>query len=330
MNVRLLDCTLRDGGYVNNWEFGRQNIEDIIAALVSAGMDFIECGFLKPCAQLNSSLFDGIYKGKNPVIGYIKKYPEQKFSLMINAGEFDVNTLQEENVSGNMFIRIAFRKDVLERAVADARILIEKAFNVFLNPMFINTYTEQELDYLINIVNDIKPYALCITDTSGSLVRKDIIKLAGYIDKRLLDCVTLDFHSHNNLNCSLENALAFAGLGLKRDLIIDCCVSGMGRGAGNLDTAKIIKKLGGYDVRPVNKCAGKIISKIYKTSPWGVSYALYNTAKMLCHPDYAGILESDGIKTSMYKKVLSCIPEDSRYRYNKTVAEKLINNLKDR
>ena len=109
MKVRLLDCTLRDGGYVNNWNFGSKNIENIIASLVSAGIDFIECGFLKPCGAAGSSLFDGVSNGKNPLNTYIKDYPEQKFTLMYNAGEVDVKKLLKDKIPDNVFVRIAFR-----------------------------------------------------------------------------------------------------------------------------------------------------------------------------------------------------------------------------
>ena len=46
MSLKLLDCTLRDGGYVNDWNFGKENIIAIINGLVSANIDLIEVGFL--------------------------------------------------------------------------------------------------------------------------------------------------------------------------------------------------------------------------------------------------------------------------------------------
>ncbi len=325
MEINLLDCTLRDGGYVNNWNFACDDIKAIISSLVSAGVEFVECGFLKMQGQYNSTLFDGIKKGCNPLVEYIKDYPEQKFTLMFNAGEFDVESLLKEEIPDNIYIRIAFRKNLAARALQDAELLLKNGIKVFVNPMFTNIYTETELNSLLEEVNRLKPYALCITDTAGGLIVKNTIKLVKFIDKKLERGIAIDFHSHNNLNLSFSNASAIAGLKLRHNLILDCCISGMGRGAGNLNTVDIAKYLGRYNVGVINKGAGKIISDIYKKIPWGLSYALYQSGRLVCHPDYAIYLENSKIKHAEYKKLLSSLPEDFKYKYNKTAAENLLN-----
>ena len=323
MKVRLLDCTLRDGGYVNNWNFGSKNIENIIASLVSAGIDFIECGFLKPCGAAGSSLFDGVSNGKNPLNTYIKDYPEQKFTLMYNAGEVDVKKLLKYKIPDNVFVRIAFRKNQAEQAFNDAGYLIGAGVNVFINPMFTNTYSQKELYYFISKMNILKPYAVCITDTSGSMSGKETLKLAKYFDDKLTAGIQIDFHSHNNLNLSFNNSLALTKINLKRGLILDCCLSGMGRGAGNLATGKIAKIIGGYNLNFIHAAEHAIISKIYRKNPWGVSYALYQSGRLMCHPDYALYLENTDVKQSDYKKILASIPEEYKYKYNRQIIQKL-------
>ena len=51
MGVQILDCTLRDGGYVNNWEFGRHAIASILDKLEAGGVEIVECGFLTSCPR---------------------------------------------------------------------------------------------------------------------------------------------------------------------------------------------------------------------------------------------------------------------------------------
>ncbi len=324
MKVHLLDCTLRDGGYVNNWMFGSENIEKIIKSLICAGMDFIECGFLKKCGISGSSLFDGVCTGINPLISYIDAYPKQNFTLMYNTGEIDIEVFLKDKIPQNLFIRMAFRKNQLEQALYEAGLLVDCGIKVFINPMFTNTYSPDERYNLIKAVNILKPFAVCITDTSGSMTKKDTLRLVKYFDKNLGAGILIDFHSHNNLNLSLTNSLAIVKQKLNHDLILDCCISGMGRGAGNLSTEEIIKKIGQKSYLQINMNGRKIIADIYKKTPWGVSYALYQSAKSLCHPDYALYIENTAVKQQQYKRILTSIPESFKYKFNKLEIEKII------
>ena len=91
--IQVLDCTLRDGGYCNNWRFGKDNIVKIIDKLCDAGIDIVECGFLtnKDCGNPDVSRFESI----EAVSGYIKDKKNSKIVLMANYGEFDFDKLPE-------------------------------------------------------------------------------------------------------------------------------------------------------------------------------------------------------------------------------------------
>ena len=103
-SVKILDCTLRDGGYVIDWMFGEKTIQSILKELHLAKIDYIECGFLKETQ---------IEKGKTffSSINDLEKYiiPEQKYTLMINFGEYDISHFSECK-NKNIKIRIAFKK----------------------------------------------------------------------------------------------------------------------------------------------------------------------------------------------------------------------------
>ena len=325
MEIQLLDCTLRDGGYVNDWNFGEANIEFIIDSLVNSGINYIECGFLKLEGKFGTSVYDGIYTGQNPLSSYLVTYPKQKFTVMYNAGEFEPEKILKEKILQNLFIRIAFRKNYVDKAVNDAYKLIDAGVNVFLNPMFTNSYSKEELDLLIKKVNVIHPYALCITDSTGSLTTKNLAELVCYFDTKLDKKIILGYHSHNNLNLAYKNVLNLINLRISRPVIADCCISGMGRGAGNLNTVEIVKKFPKqYNYKFVKNCADKIVSKIYKYSPWGPSYALFQTAKLMCHPSYGLYLESKNIKQSNYKKILSLKKKEKKYKFDKDAINKII------
>ena len=104
--IKVLDCTLRDGGYVNNWEFGQKNIEQILDNLVISNLDYIELGFLKDVEyDKNKTVFSKI----NEIKELCKNYSEQEFCIMINFGEFNIENLPQSDFQ-NINIRLAFKK----------------------------------------------------------------------------------------------------------------------------------------------------------------------------------------------------------------------------
>ena len=114
-------------------------------------------------------------------------------------------------------------------------------WDVFANPMSTNTYTKKELEDLIREVNLIKPYGLSIVDTLGNMYEQDVVNIFEFIDKFLDKKIAIGFHSHNSMQLSFSNTKALLKMNLDRILIIDSCLYGMGRGAGNLCSELIIK-----------------------------------------------------------------------------------------
>ncbi len=327
MEVKLLDCTLRDGGYINGWRFGCKNIYTIIEALVSANIDFIELGFFKnsQVSSINSTLFDSVINGINPFYNFVKDFPMQKFSLMVNAGELSAEFLLKEKIPENVFIRISFRKDYKREALNLADKLINKNVKVFLCPMFVSTYSKENLKSLINEINCLNPYVLSLTDTSGSMLPSQVGELMLYADTLLNNQIALAFHSHNNLNMSYDIANSLLKLDLSRSLILDSCLAGMGRGAGNLSTLKIAEGFKEkYDTILLEKAEKLILNKYYSVSPWGVSEGLAVAAKNSCHPDYGIFLDSSEIKPSSYNYILSLIPEKNKYKFNRQIIEQIV------
>ena len=112
--IRVLDCTLRDGGYVNNWDFGKNNIIKIISSLTQAKVNFIECGFLKKINyNPNVSLFSDINQ-LNSIIN--NQNSETKYTLMINYGEYPIDNIIN-NVNKKIMLRVSFKKKHLNEAL---------------------------------------------------------------------------------------------------------------------------------------------------------------------------------------------------------------------
>ena len=318
-NIKVLDCTLRDGGYVNNWEFRRNNISKILSNLVKAGVDYIECGFFKPKDyEENKSLFSYIEQ--------LEKFiPENsnntKYTLMINYGEYDIDAIPECK-NKNVMFRIAFKKAQVTDALKYCEQLKDKGYGIFINPMHTNTYSISELLKLIEQVNGIQPVGFTIVDTTGGMKKRDILTFFYTIDSALNSDIALCFHSHNNLQLSFSNAQCLMEICNNRELIIDSTVFGMGRGAGNLCSELITQYIndnynGHYDIVPILKIIDEQINPIFAKTPWGYSVPYYLAATNHCHPNYAKYLvDKQTVPVEIINELLQAIPDNKKAGYD--------------
>ena len=317
--IQVLDCTLRDGGYINQWKFGQEIIKKTIHSLVETNIDIIELGFLTKSLEYdeNITLFSSIKEAINLII---PGKSSSTYVLMINHGEYDLNTLPES--SNLVGLRYAFHKNDLYKAMEQSKIIIKKGYKLFLQPMVINAYTTKDITTLIDFANDLQPYALYIVDSFGVLSPNDVIKYANRFDSEMVESIKIGFHSHNNKQFSMANSVTFID-SLNRDIIIDSSIYGMGRGAGNLNTEIIIDYINHYQGNNNYKSLNllEIIEKYYyplqRKSPWGYSLPFYLSAKHCLHPNYAKhLIDLDTLDIEEIEQILETISVNDRTVYN--------------
>lgn len=107
MPIRLLDCTLRDGGYINHWDFKERQIEMILRSLSSSGIEIVECGYLmrNPNFKKGSTLYSDISD-----IATHAKTKNQSYVVMINHGDYTIDKLVPQNETAIDGIRLAFHQ----------------------------------------------------------------------------------------------------------------------------------------------------------------------------------------------------------------------------
>ena len=313
-NIKILDCTLRDGGYVNDWCFGKENINKILFSLYQANIDYIECGYLN-----ENTVFDNnkcIYQNISQI-----ENPTNNLAIMINYGEFSI-----ENIPDNceIIFRIAFKEKDYKNALEFCKQLKNKKCSFFINPMHTNFYNKENLLDLINTTNKLKPIALTITDTIGAMNQKETLEIFNFIDKNLDENISICFHSHNNLNLSFLNAKTLIEACKNRELILDTTVFGIGRGAGNLKTEFLAEYLKSkYDIKLLSKIKDEIIFPVYDKHAWGFNEAYQISALYKLHPNYARFLIEKNVKIEQTKKILSLISDKEKLIYNKKLIESL-------
>ncbi|MGE7945702.1 aldolase catalytic domain-containing protein [Lysinibacillus sp. NPDC093688] len=326
MKISVLDCTLRDGGYINNWLFRKKNILSIVRHLDEANVDFIECGYLNYSFQFNSdsTIFPTIES-----INYItSSSTNSKMVAMVNFGEYPLLEIPDNNNFGLCGIRVAFHQNDWFAAIEYCRGIQSKGYKVFVQPMITNNYSDRELLELINAVNELKPFAFYIVDSFGVMKETDLIRISLLIDNNLHPIIKLGYHAHNNLQLAFSNAQTFTKLNLRREKIIDSSVYGMGRGAGNLNTELYTQFLNDnfierYKIKPLLEIIDESLLAIYQSKYWGYSLPHFISAKHNCHPNYATYLVSkNSLTIDDIENIISKIDQVYKNSFNKEYAEK--------
>lgn len=196
--IRLLDCTLRDGGYCNNWTFGYDNIQKIIDGLVEANVDIVECGYISQKQEYNRDRTQ--FVSFEDVGRFIPNDREGKiFVGMINYGEFNIDDIPVCDGTSVDGIRITFHKKNRIAGLEFCKKVKEKGYKIFIQGMVSLAYSDEEFIDLIHRVNEFEPYAFYIVDSFGMMKGKDLIRLFYTVEHNLKKTIHIGFHSHNNM-----------------------------------------------------------------------------------------------------------------------------------
>lgn len=326
-NIKVLDCTLRDGGYINDWNFGKEKAKIIVNLLQKANLDYIEIGFLTAKKSTeDQTLLDSFNKIKTFLP---EKYDKNKLFGMITYGEFQIEQVPDVKDSPVEGIRVIFKKAKREEALEYCKEIKKKGYKLFINPTFTDQYADEELLTILKEIQNIHPYGVSIVDSMGVMKEKDLLRLYYLIDNNLTNDIALCFHSHNNLQLSFSNAQCLMKVCNNRELIIDSTVFGMGRGAGNLCTELITQYINDnynshYDIVPVLKIVDEQINPIFAKTPWGYSVPYYLAATNHCHPNYAKYLvDKQTVPVEVINQLLQTIPDDKKSTYNTNLIKQI-------
>ena len=327
-NIQVLDCTLRDGGYCNQWNFGEKNIKKISNGLVEAGIDIVELGFLTNKVRYDKNISK--YTTFKEVIKMIpQERKERMFVCMINYGEYDLKDIPNYTEGSLDGFRVAFHKKDMIAALEFCKCLKEKGYKVFIQAMVTLSYNDQELFVLIKRVNEFVPYSFYIVDSFGVMKKKDLIRLFYIVENNLGKNIFIGYHSHNNMQLAYSNAQTLIDIRTKRSIIIDSSVFGMGRGAGNLNTELVVEYINDnveqrYFLKPLFTIIDEILNDFYQKNSWGYSLPNYLSAKHNIHPNYASYLDAKKTLTvENMDDIFYMMDNEKKSEYDSNYIEKL-------
>jgi YrbI family 3-deoxy-D-manno-octulosonate 8-phosphate phosphatase len=352
-NVEMLDCTIRDGGYLNNWEFTDDEVLECYKCVSDAGYKYFEIGF-----KSNEILTKGKgkwYYSKEEDIKNIKSNYSNgcKIAVMIKMGDFcesDFLNKIESNIDlvrvlmerSNVFLlngNIFYSEEDVQKAAVSINNLIEKGYEVAFNIGCADIISDNEIDFICKHICNIKLKALYLADTYGSFDEKNIPIILNKFQRNLnkynpSNKIVFGFHIHNNNNDALlkYNFSKYFGVGM-----IDSCICGLGRGAGNLQTEQIL----------LNKFYETMIIKdqFWNTLSIGSKLCKYNdflteqtyfkmffyalSGKLALHPDYIKeLIDNNEIinkqKYDLIIKLNEFVKLNKIFNYDKSIIKTLL------
>lgn len=329
--ITVLDVTLRDGGCVNNFNFGQVYMEKILKAQEESGVEMIEMGYIdekngSECGRtqyINEKVISSsILKRKKKGVTYV---------AMMDYGKFNPINLSPRNETSIDGIRVAFHKKDMRNMVEVCKIILSKGYMVFIQPMITLRYSDAELLELIHIVNTelSDASAFYIVDTFGEMRPNDMARVMNLVDHNLMKGIPMGFHSHNNIQMSYSNACAMLQFPTQRNLMVDSSIMGMGKGAGNLNTELLLEHLNifyrkSYYLPPLLEVIDKVINQLHSEYYWGYAPEYYLSSANHCTPSYAShYYNKHQLPIDQVAELLGMIDEKKKISFDKNYAEEL-------
>lgn len=319
--IQLLDCTLRDGAYIVDAQFGVPAMKGIIKKLRNANIDIIECGWLKNQEYKKGSTF---YHTPADLEEYIDvKDPNVTYVAMIDWDRYDLDSLPYNNGRSIDAIRIVFPKEKFREGIALGDKVKEKGYKVFFQAANTLAYSDLELIELAEEINKAHPEALSIVDTFGAMYQEDLDRIISILNNNVDSDIRLGFHSHNNqqLSFSLSQRFVEKLYHTDRDIVIDASLCGMGRGAGNTTTELMVSFLnrkfnGNYDMNIILDAIDTYMNYFKENYTWGYSTNYFISGMYCAHVNnIAYLLQNHRTNAQDMRNIIESLSPEERKKY---------------
>lgn len=326
MHIKLLDCTLRDGAYVNNAEFGKPAMRGIISKLQDAHTDIIECGWLKDFEHVVGTSYFHVPEDAEQYINC--KSEDIVYCAMIDWNRYNTDNLPPYAGKTINAVRVVFPHGKLKEAISIGKIIREKGYKVLFQAANTLAYSNEDLIDLAKAMNEFHPYALSVVDTFGAMYFENLDQIIEILDSHLDQDIELGLHAHNNQQLAFANCIHFMDL-LKdrRNIIVDATLSGMGRGAGNATTELVAGYIdrvhnGNYDMNAIMDAIDMYIQGFRERFTWGYSTPYFIAGLYQCHVNNIAYLTNNHRTNSRdMRNIIESLSVEERRKYDYDLLE---------
>ena len=298
--LKILDCTLRDGGYYNNWDFSKELIEEYLQAMSAAKIEYVEIGFrflkkdiyLGPCAYTTPSFLETLNIPKNLKIGIMINAKDIISNNFSNA-EIDKIFFQFSRKKKISFVRFACHLNEVKKIALICNRLNKKNIITAINLMQISEIKDKEIEDTLRLLSKSKLDLFYFADSLGNLEPHNITHIANLIKRNWKK--DIGFHAHDNMSRALINGVAAFENGINW---IDSTVTGMGRGAGNIQTEfalmQFTKNLNkNSDISLLLKLIEKRFAPMKNKYKWGTNPYYFLAGQHKIHPTFIQSMLND-------------------------------------
>ncbi len=326
--IALLDCTLRDGAYINGSRFGTSAIKGIIKKLQEARTDIIEVGWLKDAAHEEGSTYYHLPQDAAPYM--VDRQDGIEYVAMIDWDRYDVDNLPPCDSKSVNAVRVVFPHGKHREGIAVAERVREKGYRIFLQAANTLAYSEADLKDLAQCINACRPVAISVVDTFGAMFEEDLARIVHTLDEALNPAIAMGFHSHNNQQLSFALTMHFVELlaESERSAIVDASLCGMGRGAGNATTELVAsyldrKQNGNYDMDAILDAIDTYMEPFREAYTWGYSTPYFVAGMYQCHVNNIAYLQRNHRTNARdMRNIIASLSQAERRKYDYDLLER--------
>ncbi|MDA8164264.1 MAG: aldolase catalytic domain-containing protein [Desulfobacteraceae bacterium] len=267
--IKVVDCTVRDGGLMNKWQFDEKFVKKVYESLAEGGIDYMEIGYLSSEASFSREEY-GAWKfcaesDLRRIIGNEEK--KIKLSAMADIGRIDYDDILPKAESSLDMVRVACYAHQVDKAIDLAHHCQDKGYETTINLMAVSTVGLRELDEALSDLAKSRVPVIYLVDSFGAFYSEDIDTLA----KKYMESLpgkTIGIHAHNNQQLAFANTIAAIINGIN---YLDATLYGIGRGAGNCPLELLISFLKNpkFKVRPLIDAIEQEILPWREKIDWG-------------------------------------------------------------
>ena len=314
-DFKILDCTLRDGGYYTDWYFNKSLVRDLVKSLDNSGVEIIEMGYKSP-------IKGGPYRKCND--GFIKSVVDfdinAKLAFMIDVKDFLVDSKINTDLMldvikpSNTFkiCRVAAKYHEIEYLPEIVNLLQSLGYEVICNIMATSLLSKNQINDFTNITEKLNLTAIYIADSYGALYPNNVSEI---FNNPKINGI----HTHDNMGLAFANCIAAIDKGAE---YIDGTITGMGRGVGNVTTEQLIAY---NSTTSINSNLLNVIDKFLHLKSqykWGTNPLYHKAGQEHIHPLYLQDLNQSNLSNKQILEVLDDLSGNNSYD------DKLLEELK--
>lgn len=282
--IKVMDCTVRDGGLMNKWQFSDEFVKGVYDACVEAGLDYMEIGYLSSEKSFDRNVY-GPWKfcadsDLRRIMG--DNNTNLKISAMADIGRIDLSDIPPATDSLIDMIRVACYVHQVDKAIELAHHCMDKGYETTINLMAVSKVNEVELDEALQDIAKSRVPVFYAVDSFGSMYVESVQKLVNKY-QTALPGKEIGIHAHNNMQLAMSNTVTALMEGCT---MLDATLLGLGRGAGNCPVEILIAFLKNpkYRLLPLVKAIQDYVHPLQKTIDWGYHIPYLITGAMNEHP----------------------------------------------